>query len=292
MKVGFIGTGNMGNPMTRHLIKAGHDVTVNDQRPEAAANLVELGATWADSPSEVAPRSDFVFTSLPGPPQVDQVVLGDDGLLAGARPGMIHIDLSTNSPSAVRRIAQMEAAKGVAFLDAPVAGLVIGATNGTLTIFVGGDEKTLEAARPLLETFGENIFHCGPTGSGAILKLTNNVMTTGSGLLVQEALALGVKAGIPAERLYEIWNKATSTRYVQGVPNLLKRDFDTAPFTLALAGKDIALAVEAGRELGVPMRIAAAASQVYVSGVARGYGDKVMQATMLVIEEDAGIKIE
>ena len=127
MNVGFIGTGHMGNPIAGHLIKAGHQLTVHDKRQESTANLIELGAAWGDNPAAVAAASDVVFTSLPGPPEVEDAVLGAGGLLEGARPGMVHVDLTSNLPSAVRRIAQLEAAREVAFLDAPLAGMVVGA---------------------------------------------------------------------------------------------------------------------------------------------------------------------
>ena len=293
MKVGFVGTGHMGNGMVRQLLRAGYEMVVNDRRQEAAANLIELGATWADHPAGVAAASDVVFTSLPGPPEVEDAVLGANGLLETARPGTIHVDLTSNLPSAVRRIAQLEGARGVAFIDAPLAGMVVGAENGTLTVFVGGDEKTLEAVRPLFECFGQHIFHCGPdVGMGNILKLTNNMMIHASAVLVYEALAIGVKAGIGAERLYEIWNQATSSRFVQGIPRLLERNFDNPSFTLALTAKDVGLCVEAAREMNVAATVASAASQVYVRSMARGLGDKLMSASMITVEEEAGVRIE
>lgn len=292
MRIGFIGTGHMGNPITRHLIKAGHDLVVHDRRQEATANLVELGAAWADHPRAVAEQTDIVFTSLPGPPEVDEAVLGENGLLGGLKPGSIHVDLSSNLPSAVQRLSRIEGAQGISFLDAPLSGMTIGAEEGTLTIFVGGEEQTLAQVRPLLEAFGKNIFHIGPVGTGNILKLTNNMMIHASSLLVQEALAIGVKAGIDAERLYEIWNVSSSSRLVQGVPRLLERNFENPTFTLALTAKDVGLCVEAAREMHVPTTVAAAASQVYVRSMARGLGDKLMSATLVTIEEEAGIKIE
>jgi 2-hydroxymethylglutarate dehydrogenase len=292
MKIGFIGTGHMGNPITRHLLKAGHEVTVYDKRQESTANLVELGAVWGETPAGVADASEIVFTSLPGPPEVDDAVLGENGLMEGASAGMLHVDLSSNLPSAVKRLSRIEGAKGIAFMDAPLSGMVIGAEEGTLTIFVGAEDATLERARPLLEQFGKNIFHVGPVGSGNILKLTNNMMIHASSLLVQEALAIGVKAGIDAEKLYEIWNVSSSSRFVQGIPRLLERNFENPSFTLALTAKDVGLCVEAAREMNVPTTVAAAASQVYVRSMAKGLGDKLMSATLITIEDEAGIKIE
>ena len=292
MRVGFIGTGHMGNPIARHLIKGGHELTVYDRRLEATANLIELGANWADSAGGVAEQSEVLFTSLPGPPEVDEAVLGENGILEGARPGTIHVDLSSNLPSAVRRLQKIEGASGVDLIDAPLSGMVVGAEEGTLTIFVGGEEKTLNAVRPLLDLFGKNIFHVGPVGTGNIMKLTNNMIIHSSSLIIQEALAIGVKAGIDPERLYEIWNVSSSSRLVQGIPRLLERNFENPSFTLALTAKDVGLCVEAAREMHVPTTMAAAASQVYVRSMARGLGEKLMSATLITIEEEAGIKIE
>jgi 3-hydroxyisobutyrate dehydrogenase-like beta-hydroxyacid dehydrogenase len=223
---------------------------------------------------------------------VDDAVLGENGVMDGAKAGMLHVDLSSNLPSAVKRLSRIEGAKGIDFMDAPLSGMVIGAEEGTLTIFVGAEEATLERARPLLEQFGKNIFHVGPVGSGNILKLTNNMMIHASSLLVQEALAIGVKAGIDAEKLYEIWNVSSSSRFVQGIPRLLERNFDNPSFTLALTAKDVGLCVEAAREMNVPATVASAASQVYVRSMAKGLGDKLMSATLITIEEEAGVKIE
>jgi 2-hydroxymethylglutarate dehydrogenase len=292
MKLGFIGTGHMGNPITRHLLKAGHDVAVYDKRQETTANLIELGAVWGESPAGVAEASEVVFTSLPGPPEVDDAVLGENGILDGAKPGTLHVDLSSNLPSAVQRLSRIERAKGLDFMDAPLSGMVVGAEEGTLTVFVGAEEATLERARPLLEHFGKNIFHVGPVGTGNILKLTNNMMIHASSLLVQEALAIGVKAGIDPEKLYDIWNVSSSSRFVQGIPRLLERNFDNPSFTLALTAKDVGLCVEAAREMNVPATVASAASQVYVRSMARGLGDKLMSASLITIEEEAGVKIE
>ena len=291
MQVGVIGTGHMGNPIARHLINAGHDVTVHDKRQEVTANLIELGATWADHPQAVAEHAEVVFTSLPGPPEVDEAVLGENGLLGGLRPGSIHVDLSSNLPSAVRRLSNIEAVKDAGFLDAPLSGMVTGAEAGTLTIFVGGDEKTLAQVQPLFECFGKNIFHVGPVGTGNILKLTNNMMIHASSLIVYEALAIGVKAGIDAERLYEIWNVSSSSRFVQGIPRLLEREWDNPSFTLALTAKDVGLCVEAAREMHVPTTMASAASQVYIRSMAKGLGDKLMSASLQSIEDEAGVKI-
>jgi 3-hydroxyisobutyrate dehydrogenase-like beta-hydroxyacid dehydrogenase len=292
VRLGFIGTGRMGNPIARHLLRAGHELTVHDKRPEACANLVELGAVPAASAAEVAAASEVIFTSLPGPADVDEAVLGDNGILATAQPGAVHVDLTSSLPSAAKRLAIVEAARGLAFLDAPLSGSSAGAEAGTLSVFVGGDAATFERVRPLLECFGKNLFHMGPVGSGNITKLTNNLMVNAIPLLVDEALVLGVKAGIDARRLYEVWNVSTSSRFVQGIPRLLERQFDNPGFALALSAKDVGLAAEAGRELGVPMPVTAAAAHVLTRAVSAGLGDKSPAAVIVTIEEGAGIKVE
>lgn len=292
MRIGFIGTGHMGNPVARHLIRAGHQLAVHDARPEATANLIELGAAWCESPAAVAEQSEVVFTSLPGPPEVDAVVLGEQGLLQGASAGMLHVDLSSNLPSSVRRLQRIEAARGVRFLDAPLSGGTAGAEEGTLSIFVGGDEATFEEALPLFQCFGRNVFHMGPVGTGNVTKLANNLMVNAIPLLVDEAIVLGVKAGISARRLYEVWNVSSSSRFVQGMPRLLERNFDNPSFALALSAKDVGLAAEAGREIGVPMPVTAAAAQVLTRSVAAGLGDKSPAAVLITIEEGAGVRVE
>ena len=204
MKVGFIGTGHMGNPMARNLIAAGQELVVHDTFPQASANLIELGATWADSPKEVARQCEVIFTSLPGPKQIDEVSLADNGILAGAAEGTIHVDLSSNSIGAVKRLAQMFAAKGVGFLDAPVSGGTRGAEAGTLAVMVGGDAKTFEQVKPLLDIIGGNVFHLGENGTGTMLKLTNNILALGATVLLQEVVTLGTKAGIPLETMHKV----------------------------------------------------------------------------------------
>jgi 3-hydroxyisobutyrate dehydrogenase-like beta-hydroxyacid dehydrogenase len=268
MKVGFIGTGHMGNPLVRHLLRAGNELVVHDLRQESTANLIELGAVWADSARAVAQQCEVVFTALPGPADVDAAVSGPDGILAGARHGTIHVDLTTSPPSAVQRLERQAAASGVAFLDAPLSGMVTGAEAG-LSVFVGGDAQTLEAVRPLLECFTSHIFHVGQVGHGNIVKLTNNIMIHGSTLIVQECLAFAVKAGLDARELYEIWNVSSSSRFVYDIPYWLEEDFENPAFTVRLAAKDAGLCVEAAREIGAPMPVASAAAQTYLRAVAR-----------------------
>lgn len=291
MRVGFIGTGNIGNPMARNLLKAGHTMVVHDLRERAAANLLELGAEWGSDPAAVASRVEVLFTSLPGPAEVEHVLTAAAGILAGARRGLVYFDLSTNAPSVARRLAAVAAEHGVTYLDAPVSGGVSGAEQATLAVMVGGDRGAFDAHRPLLEAIGANVFHLGEVGAGCTAKLVNNLIALTTGHIINEALVAGVKAGIDAATLYEVMRVSSASRFVAGVPRLLERRFDDPTFTLALGAKDVGLAVALGREHGVPMPVAAAAEQAMLTAVAAGYGDKASSATLLAFEALAGVTV-
>lgn len=291
MQVGFIGTGNIGNPMARNLIKAGHALVVHDLRESSCANLLELGATWGSSPAAVAAQVDVIFTSLPGPPEVERVLTGDNGILAGARRGAVYFDLSSNAPSVARRLAVVAAAHGVTYLDAPVSGGVSGAEQATLAVMVGGDRATFDAHRSLLGAIGANLFHLGDVGSGCVAKLVNNLIGLATTNIINEALVAGVKAGIDGRTLYEVMNVSSASRHVQRVPQLLERRFDEPSFTLALGTKDVGLAVAMGRELGVPMPVSAAAEQAMLAAMAAGHGQKASYANLLALEALTGVQV-
>jgi 3-hydroxyisobutyrate dehydrogenase len=239
----------------------------------------------------VAAQVEVVFTSLPGPPEIERVLTGENGILAGARRGTVYFDLSTNAPSTARRLAQMAAQHGVTYLDSPVSGGVIGAEKATLAVMVGGDKQAFEAHKPLLEAIGANVFHLGDVGAGCTAKLVNNLVSLSVGHIINEALVAGVKAGVDARTLYEVMNVSSASRFVQGVPRLLERRFDEVSFALALASKDVGLAVALGREHGVTMPAAAAVDQAMLAAVAAGYGNKAPGATLLVLEALAGVQV-
>lgn len=289
--VGFIGTGRMGNPMARNMIKAGNSLVVHDKLESATANLIELGARWADSPRAVGEQCEVLFTSLPGPPEVEQVLLAEDGVLAGARPGTVIFDLSSNAPSVVRALAAKARAQGVTLLDSPVSGGVTGADKATLAVMVGGDRAAFDEHRPLLDAIGANVFHLGDVGAGAVVKLMNNLIAMSVGVIIQEALVTGTKAGIDPEKLYEVFRASSAGPVVSGIPRILRRGFDDPTFALTLGAKDVGLAVGAGRELSVPMPVAAAVEQVYLWAKARGLGDRNTLATLLLYEEAAGVEL-
>lgn len=290
MLVGFIGTGNIGNPMARHILEAGHDLVVHDLREERANNLIELGAAWADSPKAVAERCRIVFTSLPGPPEVEAVVHGDNGILAGARPGDIHVDLSTNSVTAVQRLEADARAHGVIFVDAPVTGGVVGAEAGTLTLLASGDPGAVERTRPIMEAFGAHIFSLGSPGTGTLVKQINNVVSLCTSVLVAEVLVLGAKAGLDSKQLYEMLKVGSAGPHVGRMPLQVERKFDNPTFALALAAKDVGLALESAQDLAVPMPMTAAAHQTFLAAMAAGLGEKLHLAALEVLEAGANTR--
>ena len=293
MKAGFIGVGNMGNPMAANLIRAGHQLTVHDLRRETAINLLEMGAQWADSPREAVPGNEVVFTSLPVPRDVEAVVLGEKGTLEGAADGSIFVDLSTNSPAMVRRLHQECAAKGVTLVDAPVSGGVYGAAAATLAVMVGGDEAVFHRLKPTLDAIGSHVVYCGPIGCGAICKICNNLMSMGTGSLLSEALTLGVKAGVDLGVLADVISNGSGgcKRLTEKFPRyLFKGNFEPG-FSTALAAKDVRLATDLGREYGIPMELANIIDQRHVEAMHRGWGAEDSDAVARIQEERAGVQL-
>ena len=293
MKIGFIGTGNMGKPMAGNLIRAGHQLTVHDLRREAAIDLLESGATWADSPQDAVQGNEFVFTSLPGPGDVEAVALGEQGVLNGMTDGTAYVDLSTNSPTVIRRIHQRFQERGFVVLDAPVSGGVYGAANATLAVMVGGDKEVYERVRPALEAIGSNVFYCGAIGNGMVCKICNNLLSMGIGNLLAESLTLGVKAGVDLEVLVDVIGKSSggSRRLEEKLPRFLFKGNFEPGFAAALAAKDVRLATDMGREFGLPMDLSNLIDQKHVEALARGWGERDSDIVALLQEEKAGIQL-
>jgi len=293
MRLGYIGTGNMGNPMAVNMIKAGHQLTVHDLRQESATNLLEMGAQWADSPREAAAGNEIVFTSLPGPRDVEAVALGENGVLEGADTNTIYVDLSTNSPTMIRGIHQTCAAKGVAVLDAPVSGGVYGAADGTLAVMVGGDPQVFERVRPALNAIGTHVVYCGPIGSGAVCKICNNLLSMGTGVLLAEALTLGVKAGVDLGILADVIANSSGgcKRLSDKFPRFLFQGNFEPGFATALAAKDVRLATDLGREYGIPMELSNLVDQRHVEAMLRGWGAEDSDAVARIQEEKSGVQL-
>jgi 2-hydroxymethylglutarate dehydrogenase len=292
MDVGFIGLGQMGKHMSKHILDAGNNLSVLDLNKDAAAHLLKAGAKWCDTPGAIARASRLVITSLPAPQDVEQVVYGPEGLKSGWKNGDIYVDMSTNSPATIRRIARDARNMGVEVLDAPVSGGTRGAEIGTLTIMVGGNPATLDKARKVLETMGQKIFPVGDVGCGNIAKLINNMIALTCSSISAEGFVLGVKAGIDPQTLWDIITISTGNNWAlqQYKSGVLQGDF-TPSYRLSLGCKDIGLATEMGKEYRVPLPVASAVEQKLIEAMAAGLGDKHVDAVILRLEELANAMV-
>jgi len=294
MKVGFIGLGTMGASMASNLQAAGHELAVHDVRKPAAAPHLAAGAVWKDTPRAVAEAAEVVFTSLPGPPEVEQVALGAEGLIHGMRAGGALFDLSTNAPALVRRLHGLFAARGAHVLDAPVSGGPVGARTRRLAIWVGGDQALFDRHRPLLEAMGDQPFYVGPVGAGAVAKLVHNCASFTIRAVLAEVFSMGVKAGVAPELLWQAVRQGNSgrRRTFDGLAEkFLPGEFEPPSFALRLGHKDVSLATALGREHGVPMRLANLALEEITEALNRGWGDRDSSSFMLLQEERAGVRI-
>ena len=294
MKVGFIGLGIMGASMASNVQKGGHELIVHDIRPEAAKPHLEAGAVWAGSPRQVAEASEVVLTSLPGPPEVEAVALGDDGLLAGLSAGKAYFDLSTNSPTVVRRLHATFAGRGIPMLDAPVSGGPRGARTRKLAIWVGGDEGVFQRFKPVLDAMGDQVRRVGAIGAGSVAKLVHNMTTYCVQTALAEVFTLGVKAGVEPIELWEAVRYGATGRqrtFDRLADGFLRGKYDPPNFALRLAHKDVTLAVALAREHKVPMRIANMVLEEMTEALNRGWSNRDSRSPMLLQEERAGVQV-
>jgi 3-hydroxyisobutyrate dehydrogenase-like beta-hydroxyacid dehydrogenase len=294
MKVGFIGLGTMGSGMAMNVLKGGHELVVHDINREAVGLHLEAGAAWADTPQQVMELSEVVFTSLPGPPEVQAVALGDNGLIHGVRPGKVYFDLSTNSPTLLRHIHEEFAKEGAHVLDAPVSGGPRGARSGRLAIWVGGDRAVYDRYKPVLDAIGDKPYYVGPIGAGSIAKLVHNC----TGYIIQTAMAetftMGIKAGVDPLVLWQAVRHGALGRrqtFDSLTEHFLPGHFDPPDFALRLARKDVNLAVEVGREFDVPMRLANLTLAELTEALNRGWGQRDSRVAMLLQEERARVDV-
>ena len=295
MKVGFIGIGTMGVGISANIKKAGHEMVVHDARRQAAEKICAAGAKWADSPRQVAAESEIVFTSLPGPPQFDAVVKGEKGLLAGMQKGQPLFDLSTNSPTVIRAIEPLFKERGAHLLDSPVSGGPAGAASGKMAIWVGGDKAVFEKYCPVLDSAGDQVAYIGPIGSASVAKLVHNL----SGYMIQTALAeaftMGVKAGVDPITLWRaVRNGVTGRRRTfDGLADHFLPDiYDPPKFALKLAHKDVSLATQVGKEVGVPMRLANLTLEEMTEALNRGWDGRDSRSSMILQKERSGVTIK
>ena len=281
MHIGFIGLGNMGAPMAHNLLKAGHQLSVFDLNAAAVENLVGAGALPVDSPTAIAQgNAELIITMLPAAAHVKSVYLGENGLIASSRAGVMLIDCSTIDPHSAREVAKAAAEHGNPMLDAPVSGGTGGAAAGTLTFMVGGSDADFDRAQPILAAMGKNIVHCGAAGNGQVAKVANNMLLGISMIGVAEAMALGVALGMDAKTLAGVINTSSGRCWSSDPYNPFPGVLDNVPASRGYSGgfgsdlmlKDLGLATEAAKQVRQPVILGALAQQLYQSFSAQGHG--------------------
>jgi len=295
MRVGFIGLGNMGEPLAGFVLKAGFPLVVHDIRREAAAPLLEQGAVWAVSPRAVAAQCDVICTCVPGPPEMQAVILGPNGVLEGLTPGSAVIDHTTNAPGVVREVGAAIQARGAQLLDAPLDGGREGALEGQLTLFVGGDEAVLRRVKPVLDTFSRSVVWVGELGAGSVTKLVHNALAMSIDLLLAECLTLGARAGVAVPRLVEAFREgcivSQNMTFTKRMPATLFRGDFAARFALALAYKDFRLAGDLATQHGVPTRLLDLCQMELLEAMNRGWGDQDRIKASTLQEERARVTL-
>lgn len=295
MRLGFIGLGIMGRPMTRNLLKAGHELVVHSRSRGPVDQLVAEAAgkvTGASSPREVAEQVDIVVTMLPDSPDVHAVVFGPDGLAEALRPGSLLIDMSTIAPATAQEVHTALVARGASALDAPVSGGEAGAIGGTLSIMVGGSEADFERARPIFEAVGKTIVHVGESGAGQTVKACNQIVVAITYAAVSEALVLGAKAGVDPAKIVQVLNGGLAASRILELkgPTMVDRRFQPG-FRVNLHRKDLNIALATGREQQVPLLTTAVVAQLFDALAAAGRGYLDHSALVTLIEDLAGHKI-
>ncbi len=292
MRVGFIGLGTMGASMALNARAAGHELIVHDLRKEAAKPHLAAGASWAEDIAEVGRAADVVLTSLPGPREVEAVA---ESLLPNMHRGTAWFDLSTNSPSVVRRLHQRFAERGIAVLDAPVSGGPRGAKTRKLALWVGGDRATFDRCRPVLDAIGDQVRYIGAIGAGSVAKLVHNCAGYAMQCALAEVFTMGVKAGVDPLPLWAAIRQGSLGRmrtFERMGGQFLQGKFDPPDFALKLAHKDVTLATELARELGVPMRLANMTHAEMTEALNRGWENRDSRVFLLLQEERAGVDIQ
>jgi 3-hydroxyisobutyrate dehydrogenase len=285
----------MGNGMASNLQKAGYELVVHDIRRAAAEKYLAAGAVWADNPKALAEQCEVIFTSLPGPPEVEEVGLGPNGLLAGIKDGGAWFDLSTNSPVLVRELNRRFGEKHAYMLDAPVSGGPRGAASGKLALWIGGDEQIFNRHKKVLDAIGDQARYIGPIGAGSVAKLVHNCAGYAVQCVMAEVFTMGVKAGVEPLALWEAVRQGAGGRrrtFDGLVDQFLPNKYDPPAFALRLAHKDVTLATQLGRELKVPMHMANLALDELTAALNRGWDNRDSRVAMLLQQERAGVKIE
>jgi 2-hydroxy-3-oxopropionate reductase len=289
MRIGFIGIGNMGSELARHLLAAGHSLTAYARGARSRERASGLGLSLVASPAEVAAASEVVFTMVTAGSDVESIALGPEGLMHGARPGLIHVDMSTISPAITRLVAEQLGARDIAMLDAPVSGGVPAAKTASLTFFVGGEAAIFERVRPLLERLGKAIFHMGPSGTGQVTKLANQISQLANLQGVAEALLFARAQGADVARVREaVMTGYGASRMLDVLgKKMVERDF-AAGIVAALHHKDIGVALDIAHEAGLPLPVTAQVMQQLNALMGSGFGEQDTSSLLLVLEQMAG----
>jgi len=290
MKVAFIGLGTMGTPMALNILKFGFELTVHNRSRDKEEITAKAGALRVGSPREAAAGAEIIITCVSDTPDVEAIILGENGVIHGARNGSIVVDMSTINPSATRRIAEKLGKKGVKMLDAPVSGGSEGAQKGTLSIMVGGDPEDLEKVDPVLKAMGKTITHVGPIGAGQLTKAINQIIVGGTYWSVAEGVTLGIKAGLDMDKVLQAVGSgaASSWPLINRSGNMIQNSYPLG-FKVKLHRKDLNIALEIARELGVTLPLAAYIEQVETGLIARGHEDEDLSAVARSIREQSGL---
>jgi 3-hydroxyisobutyrate dehydrogenase-like beta-hydroxyacid dehydrogenase len=294
--LGFVGLGTIGGAIARNIQKAHHSLMVYDISPEAVQPLVERGAKPAGSPAKVAQHSRVVFTSLPGPREVEEVALGANGLLHGMHEGGVYVDLSSSSPDLIRRIDAEFRLHGARVMDAPLIVGKNGVANRSLQVLASGDFKAYEEVKSLFDTFADTVIYTGELGTGTVIKLAHNLVRRGIGLAIGEGIVLGAKAGVDPQLLWDCihWGLEVQLHQLKKTfsDTVFKGDFEApASFGIGLSRKDVGLATELGRQHNVPMPIAALVEQIMTQAINCGWSDQSTASLFRLQEKAAGIEV-
>jgi len=294
-KLGFLGLGLMGYPMARNLIRAGHEVALWSHSADKAQRLAaeEKGGTACAAPREAAERADYIFLCVGDTAMAREVILGESGLIHGARPGTVIADASTVSPSESRAIGAALKAKGVDFLDAPCTGSTPGAEGGTLTFMVGGDPAVFDKTKPFFEPMGKRLYYCGGPGLGLQAKLSQNLVLSNILMAFNEGMVLATKGGVDPKLMLDILdNSAAKSGLISyKAPFVFRRDFH-ANFSVKWMEKDISLMLESGKQLEVPLLLTGLTSQLFRTAMALGHADEDICSTIKVLEEMTGVEVK
>lgn len=291
MNVGIIGTGTMGKPMARNILKAGHSLIIYARHPEKVKDLEAEGAKLVASPADVGAESECILLSLPFDPEVEEVVLGEKGILAGASSGAVILDTTTGTPKAAVQVASVTAQKGVGYVDAPISGGVKGAIEAKLTFIVGGENADVKKAMPLMEELGANVFQVGPVGAGRAVKALNQIISALNTLTLCETVVLGRKLGVSPETFFEVLGKCAANSYhlQTKLPQFIIPGKFDGGHRIAMMIKDLEIALQVAKDLNTPAMLTGLGIQMYRAGASAGYAKKDISAMVNFLGSFVGL---